>query len=193
MYDESWVEKLYRGFRRNLTRPFRFVCFTDRERAFSHDEIEQKPITMPRPIGYEACIEPFRLNEPMIWAGLDTVVIGNCDHFADYCMTADKLAVPRDPTIPGKMCNAVVLTPGGLGARMWDAFDKRTNDMDWINANPHAALDDLFPGQIKSFRVEVYGERACEPLKLGDARIVYFHGAMKPHEIGSKVILEHWR
>jgi hypothetical protein len=33
-YDESWVEKLYRGFARNLSEPFRFVVFTDRERTF---------------------------------------------------------------------------------------------------------------------------------------------------------------
>lgn len=37
IYDEHWVERLYRGVARNLTQPFRFVCYVDRERAADLD------------------------------------------------------------------------------------------------------------------------------------------------------------
>ena len=35
------VEKLYRGFKRNLSVPFRFVCWTDTQRTFK-EPIEQR-------------------------------------------------------------------------------------------------------------------------------------------------------
>ena len=184
MYDESWVEKLYRGFARNLSRPFRFVCFTDRPRSFA-ESIEQEPIRGP--LGYAACIEPYRLDAPMILVGLDTVIVGNCDPLADYCLSADVLAVPRDPYHPARACNGVALVPGGQAARMWNGFDGR-NDMEWIRANPHAFLDDLFPGAVISYKVQARGRG------IGGASIVYFHGKLKPHELsGEPFVRAHWR
>ena len=49
-------------------------------------------------------------------------------------------------------------------------------------------LDDLFPGQIKSYKVQVV------PPDLGDTRIVYFHGNPKPHMLDHLPwITEHWQ
>jgi hypothetical protein len=44
-YDESWVEKYYNGFKRNLTIPFRFVCFTEKRRDFGGLQIHQEIFT----------------------------------------------------------------------------------------------------------------------------------------------------
>lgn len=185
MYDESWVEKLYRGFARNLTLPFRFVCFTDRDRTFA-EPIQQERIRGR--LDYSACIEPYRLGVPMILVGLDTVVTGNCDHLAMYCLEAKRLAVPRDPYRPSVVCNGVGLVPAGH-ASIATEHDGKTNDMDWIRAHRPAVLDDLFPGQVVSYKVHVKGR------KLGDARIVYFHGEAKPHQeyATQPWIREHWR
>lgn len=173
-YDESWVEKLYRGFRRNLTGDMRFVCWTDRERTFA-EPIEQVRINQS-PIDYRACIEPYAMEGPMILVGLDTMVTGNCDHLADYARTASRLAVPRDPFFPDKVCNGVALIPKGHTylANIAPVFD---NDMDWIRAQDPAVIDDLFPGSVVSFKGHVmdYGAEG--------ASIVYFHGEMKPHEL----------
>lgn len=80
MYDESWVEKLYRGFKRNLSHEFTFVCFTDRRRTFA-EPIDQARLK-DNPPTYASCIEPYRLDVPMILVGLDTIVVGSIDHLA---------------------------------------------------------------------------------------------------------------
>lgn len=184
VYDESWVEKLYRGFARNLSKPFRFVVFTDRPRTFC-EPIEQMPISAARP-DYSTCIEPYRLNVPMILVGLDTVIVGNCDDLAEYCETAPTLAVPLDPFDKRQVCNGVALVPGGLAPIMWEGFDGR-NDMEWVRANPHVVLDKLFPGRVVSYKGH------AKKHGLEGVSIVYFHGLQKPHEISDAWISEHWR
>lgn len=182
-YDEAWVEKLYRGFARNLTKPFRFVCFTDQERDFA-EPIEQERIRDPRP-SYATCIEPYRLGVPMILVGLDTVVTGNCDDLAAYAMDSNAFALPRDPYHPARACNGVALVPEGH-----ETIAKRhrgENDMEWVRRFPHRFIDDLFPKQVESFKGRV------EASDLGDTRIVYFHGDRKPHQLAAPWLAEHWR
>lgn len=174
MYTEEWVEKLHRGFARNLTQPFRVVCFTDRKRVFA-EPIEQIRIKAETP-DYGTCIEPYSLDVPMILCGLDTVVVGPCDDLADYCFRADTLAVPLDPYHSRQVCNGVALVPGGQAARMWGEFDGR-NDMEWIRANPHEVTDYLFPGRIVSYKGHV------KRRGVAGVSICYFHGALKPHEL----------
>lgn len=184
-YDESWVEKLYRGFARNLRQHFRFVCFVDRPRAFKEPAVVQERLSTDRPT-YSNFTEPYRLNEPMILVGLDTIVTGNCDQLADYC-TCDKIiALPRNPKKPEVSCNGVALVPAGNRA----TFDewRGENDMDWVIGRPHAIIDDLFPGQVRSYKVQVRRDG------LGDARIVYFHGDPKmPALPKNDPVLGHWR
>lgn len=183
-YDEQWVERLYDGFARNLTRPFRFVLFTDRPREIKRDLVQVFLET--KDPSYAACIEPYRLGEPMVLVGLDTVVTGNIDHLADYCMTASTIALPADPFCPGRACNGVALVPPGRQS-VFEAW-RGENDMDWMRAQPHKLLDLLFPGDVVSYKgtARHYG--------LRDARIVYFHGAEKPHELVNTVpwIRQHW-
>ena len=180
MYDESWVEKLYRGFHRNLTQPFRFICFTDMRRSYS-EPIEQKFIEGP--IDYHCCTQPYRLGDPMILVGLDTVIVGNVDHLAEYCIKSDVLALPRDPYHPERACNGVALVPAG---HQDIAGNPGENDMVWVRRFPHKYIDDLFPGQVVSYKGHV------KKNGLGDARIVYFHGKEKPHEIEEDWLKDHW-
>ena len=194
MYDESWAERLYRGFARNLTRPFRFVVFVDRERAFAESAIEQELLPGGEMPSYASCIEPYRLDAPMILVGLDTVVTGSCDMLAAYCETPGaRLAVPRDPYFPDRVCNGVALVPAGLRAQVYERkrelHAREMSDMDWIRAQNPAVLDDLFPGACESYKgyVKHFGVGP-------ETRIVYFHGQEKPHELrGDAWIDEHWR
>lgn len=184
MYNESWVLKLYGGFCRNLSRPFRFTCFTDRPRDLPLD-IAQVLLTSEEP-SYASCIEPYRLNEPMILVGLDTIVTGNIDHLADYCLDSEVIALPRDPFSPERACNGVALVPKGHRS-VFDEW-RGQNDMEWMRAQPHRFIDDLFPGQVVSFKCR------AKQRGLGDARIVYFHGQEKPHQLPDVPwIGEHWR
>jgi len=183
-YDESWVEKLHAGFARNLTRPFRFVVFTDRHRELAAG-IEQERLLAVEP-DYGSFTEPYRLGVPMILAGLDTVVVGNVDHLADHCLVADKVALPRDPYHLARACNGVALVPAGQ-RRIFDDW-RGENDMEWMRAQPHEFIDDLFPGQVVSYKGQVAQHG------LGDARIVYFHGQQKPHQLqGIDWIDRAWR
>lgn len=182
-YDETWVEKLYRGFRRNLTVPFRFRCFVDTFRQFQ-EPIEQILIVQ-RPIGYGSCIEPYKLNEPMILVGLDTVILGNIDHMAEYCLREHRIAVPRDPFEPSKVCNGVALVPAG-NRDVYDAWTGQ-NDMQWMRLREGLSLlDDLFPGEVVSYKGHAK-EHGIE-----GAKIVYFHGNPKMSEIQDRPILAHW-
>ncbi|MDX3971159.1 MAG: hypothetical protein QHD01_31825 [Bradyrhizobium sp.] len=186
-YDESWVDKLYRGVARNLSYPFRFVLFTDEPRAGLPYSIEQMPLKT-RPITYGSFTEPYQLGKPMILMGLDTVITGNIDHLAEYCLLAGVIALPRDPYSPQRACNGVALVPPGQQA-VYETW-RGENDMDWIRRQPHAFIDDLFPGHVVSFKGHVRDRG------LGDARIVYFHGHDKPHEIvgaHAEWVREHWQ
>lgn len=170
-YDESWVEKLYRGFARNLTRPFRFVCFTDRPRAFCEPVI-QKPLLSQDP-DYGCFIEPFRLDVPMILVGLDTIVVGNIDHLADYCLDQTMIALPRDPYRPERSINGVALIPAGNVA-IYHGW-RGENDMEWLRRFPNVWIDDLFPGEVLSLKAHDVRRKG-----LQGAKIVYFHGEPKP-------------
>jgi hypothetical protein len=184
MYDESWVIKLYNGFSRNLSVPWRFVLFTDRMRDLP-DEIKQDLLRTEEP-DYSACVEPYRYGCPMILVGLDTIVVGSCDHLAAYCLTHTRLALPRDPFDQKKACNGVALIPEGQ-QHVYRNWPKGENDMVWVRKQEHNLIDDLFPGQVVSYKGHVKANG------LGNARICYFHGREKPHELDLPWIKEHWR
>jgi hypothetical protein len=184
IYTEEWVERLYRGFARNLTGPFRFVCYVDRPREFA-EPIGQRLLVSKEP-SYGDCIQPYELGAPMILVGLDTIVTGNCDHLAESCMTRTDLGLPRDPYRPSQACNGVALVPGGMERIATD--HRGENDMEWVRKFPHSYLDDEFPGEIVSYKghVEKHG--------LGEARVVYMHGLKKAHELQHlDWVREHWR
>lgn len=189
-YSQQWVEKLYRGFARNLTVPFKFVCFTDRAYAWNEPILTRFLTNSAKP-EYFDCLEPYRLDEPMILTGLDTVVTGNCDALAQYCLEGSKIAIPRDPYRPQRACNGVALVPAGNGHVWFDAdrdeLNPRTADMDRLRSLPHVFLDDLYPGSVVSYKVHV------KPRGVRDSRIVYFHGGEKPHEIDADWLKKAWR
>jgi len=185
-YDEAWVEKLYRGFARNLTIPFRFVVFTDRSRRFAEPAIDQIRL-MSREPDYGALTEPYRLNEPMILCGLDTVIVRNIDHMAQHCLTADRIALPRDPYQPARSINGVQLVPRGH-RRVFDEW-RGENDMVWLRRFDVDFIDDIWPGQVLSLKFH-----KVRDLGLQDARIVYMHGEPKaPSLTHLPWIKEHWR
>jgi hypothetical protein len=195
-YDESWVGKLYDSFARNLTRRYQFVLFTDRYRSsLGNRDVMQILLDSDVP-SYGACIEPYRLNDPMILVGLDTIVTGNIDHLADYCRTSSILALPTDPFHPVTVCNGVALVPAG-NRQVYERWNGE-NDMQWMRSQRYKVIDALWPGHVVSYKGHAKG------YGLRDARIVYFHGHEKPHELmaaaernegGPEIewIAKHWR
>lgn len=182
-YEPFWVDRLAAGFARNLTIPHRFIVFTDRTYRFA-EGVEQQLLSTDEP-DWSCMIEPFQLDEPSIIVGLDTVVTGNTDEMARYCLEAGRIALPRSP---GKdyACNGVALVPAGH--RSIYANWSGENDMEWLRTQPHDFIDDLFPGQVASYKC------AVRPNGLGDTRIVYFHGRPKMSDaLHERWVRDHWR
>lgn len=94
-YGPEYVNRLYAGVRRNLSRPFRFVCVTDDVTGL-RSEVETVPFpSNPNVIGREwpnifvklllfqngfAC-----LSGPTLFLDVDVLITGSLDKFFDYC------------------------------------------------------------------------------------------------------------
>jgi hypothetical protein len=184
-YSNEWAAKLFNGFRRNLTVPHKFVLFTDMPRNLPKDikQIVQPDLGTG---GYADCVRPFALNEPMILLGLDSLIVGNVDKLARWCLdNPGKLALPKHPYEEYSI-NGVQLWGGGNP----DIYGKWTgqNDMDWIRTFPHERIDELWPGKVVSYRAHV------RPDGPGKARIIYFHGRLKFNELlNDPFIKANWR
>lgn len=184
MYTDDWAVRLFNGFARHLTLDHRFVLYTDRQRELPA-HIEQKVIPGLGRRGYSECIRPFEMGVPMILVGLDTIVTGNIDKLARWCFERKELCLPRDPYKPSQAINGICLVPAGHERIARE--HRGENDMVHVRRYRHRFIDDEFPGFVRSYKghVERHG--------LGDARIVYFHGLKKPHELGHVGwIKEHW-
>ena len=180
-YTEEWVERLYRSFSRHLLLPFRFTCFVDRERDF-REPIFQERLSTERP-SFTNFTEPYRLGEPMILVGLDTIIVGSIGHLAEWCLTGDRIALLRDPKsirlkaqgYPNQSINGVALVPKGW-RRVYDEWDGVENDMQHLRKYPWECIDDRWPGQVVSYKM---GVRSRSDVLPPDARIVYMHGQPK--------------
>ena len=176
VYDEAWVEKLYRGVKRNLTVPFRFVCFVDELRDFAETEIRQQLMVTPDP-DYGAQAEIYRLDEPTLFLQLDTIVVGNCDLFAEYCLTQKDIALSRDPYVPTRTVNGVALIPEGH-RRVWDEWKGET-DLTWMRRQETVCIEDIWPEQplVLSYKAQI--EKVNGGRLHPNTRLCYFHGRPK--------------
>ncbi len=93
-YRPEYVNRLYAGVRRNLTRPFRFVCVTDRPDGI-RSEVEcvpfpEDPHVLDRPWpNIFAKLSIFKdgfadLSGPTLFMDIDMLVTGPLDKFFDY-------------------------------------------------------------------------------------------------------------
>lgn len=178
-YRPHWVDKLYRQVARNYSDKFQFVCLTDKTYDFDEPIVQMQ---LHSTNWRKACIQMYGLEAKRIVAmGLDTMIVGNVDDIFAY---NGDLAVPMDPYNIGAPCNAVVLCPQRLD--IVAAGVKAEDDMTVFRKFDYEKLDDLFPGQILSYKVHVKGH------PLGDARIVYFHGPPKQHQLTEDWAVRAW-
>lgn len=93
-YGPEYVNRLYAGVKRNLTRPFRFVCVTDNHEGF-RPEIEVVPLpTDPGVVGrrwpnifVKLCLfkDGFaELSGSTLFLDIDVLITGPLDRFFDY-------------------------------------------------------------------------------------------------------------
>lgn len=182
-FTEDWVEKLYRGVKRNL-KDFQFVVLTDKPYKFK-EKIFQLPLEHNLR-AYMPIMEIFRYDlGRVLFMGLDTVITGSLE---DLASCKSDFAMIRDPNHPNKGASGVMSFP--YRPDIWDKFiTSGTNeryDQRFLHEIPHEYLDDYFPGQLASYKCHIKAN------EIKDERIIYFHGADKPHEVEEDFIKENW-
>jgi hypothetical protein len=207
VYGPEWVDRLYRGFERNAGVPFRFLCLTDVEHQFTPG-VESLPL-LDAGEGCMSLLEMFRPDlgiDRGLFVGLDTVVVGDV---TDLLTWRGGFGVVRSPQRPRILCDAVVAFDQRWAEILWRRWDSdrhrwrvvcRTGLGGPADGYPsevvylrHQAspswvyLDDLWPGHLQSYKFHLQRD----PLALGDARLVYFHGDPKPPNVEPE-LLEHW-
>ena len=141
-YPPFYVNRLYAGVKRNLRRPFRFVCFTNEPEGLA-EGIEVRPIP-PKPEGLEARgknwptvytkLALFKdgcgdLTGPTLFLDIDQVIVGDMDRFFDYkpgefCIIRNwierrKLLFRPRPKIGNSSCFRF---EAGKMNRVWETF-----------------------------------------------------------------------
>lgn len=213
LYGPDYVNKLYRGVARNLTQPFRFVCFTDDPTGIDQP-VECKPLPpITLPTGYENsafrkialfAIELADLKGPTLFLDLDVVIVGNMDSFfefeAPFCIIRNW--IERRKTILRKRPRI------GNSSVFRFVVGEQVHVLDDFLADPQRAING-FPTEQAYMSDTVKGltfwpERWCRsfkrhcvmppPLNLvvtphipSGARIIAFHGRPNPDEAAEGV------
>ena len=207
-YGPHYVNRLYRGVARHLSRPFRFVCFTDDETGVE-PPVECKPmLPITLPPGRETSafnkLSLFAptvedLTGPTLFLDLDVVIVGALDDFfgyeGDFCIIHNwiewwKTLLRKRPHI-------------GNSSVFRFTIGEQTHVLDAFHAHTQSAFDD-YPTE-QAFMTDKVGavtfwpeswcrsfKRHCMPMvpfnlisapRLpDDAKIIVFHGRPNPDE-----------
>lgn len=203
-WGEDYVARLTRAVARNLSLPYRFICFVDDEiKANKLSFIETRLLKAPV---WDGCLPKLYVYSPeaelsgrVLLLDLDNVIVGSLDDMAAYdgefCVRA---ALPEwdrgERLLDGDMIGFEV---GEKSAALWDAFiadpqaaAKETGGRERWFIRAHIEADvwqEIVPGQVVSYKAH------CRNNGLPpDARIVSFHGKPRPHEVAEDWVREHW-
>lgn len=206
LYGPDYVNKLYRGVARNLTQPFRFVCFTDDPTGIEPPVECQPlpPITLPQGYEYSAlrkialfAAELHDLTGQTLFLDLDVIIVDNIDCFfeleAPFCIIHNW--IERRKTIFRERPRI------GNSSAFRFVIGEQVHVLDDFHANPQRAIDD-FPTEQAYMSDTVTGltfwpeswcrsfKRNCvlpPPLNLvatphipSGAKIIVFHGHPNP-------------
>jgi hypothetical protein len=201
----TYVNKLYRGVRRNLSTPHRFVCFTNEPKGI---ECETRPHSSPSWLG---CLprlwqysEESGLTGQVLSLDIDLIIVGSLDDLASYrgefCVRS-KFRHGHQWKADG---DVIGFKAGGYSKRLWSAFaedpvrvEQLTKGMErywirYITKNECDRWDKWWPNQIVSYKRHIRRNKLKDDV-LAEARIVSCHGRPRPHEINAAWIEEHWR
>lgn len=204
-YNAEYVNRLYRGIKRNTSVDFAFTCFSDHGSGLESG-IEHKPI--PHFTGnwfskislYNK--ELYNPEDQIFFFDLDTVIIRNIDDILSY---RGNFILLRDfYRVTGYGSGLMSWRPEAVH-HMWTAFtpESRCNhgDQGWPEIHyPNADLwQEKYPEKIVSYKVHI--SKKMQPIRnipfpqgnLDTASIVCFHGQPRPHHIHDlNWMKEHW-
>lgn len=198
-FGPEYVNNLYAGISRNTTVPFEFHCFTD-------DPSKLNPAVTTHPLPFNTLEGwwnklylfskelPFARGDSIFFFDLDTLVIGNIDHFLKY--KPSQLTVLRDfytglaRSIQGRdnIGSGLMAWRHGDYSKIWEEFARDPEsairsvyphgDQRWIQKHALARRywQDVLPHTVVSFKVH------CLQGPPPDAAIVCYHGRPAVHE-----------
>ena len=202
-YGPDYVNRLYAMARRNLDRPFRFVCLTD-DPAGLRAEVEAAPIPSLPPIPQPkergwlklAAFSPEaaeRLDETVLYLDLDVVVMGPLDPFFDH---PGAFPLIRDWYHPIRRIgnSSVFRFRPAARVALYEHFCQRVaeivpnvrNEQEFLSAYLEARGELTFwpPDWAPSYRVgclPLWPMRTWQtPAPPKGARVIVFHGEPKP-------------
>lgn len=197
----EYVANLRRAVEKHLTVPHRFVVVTDDDPASYEGEVVRSK--------HAGWWEKLRIFERGLFEGrvmfldLDTVIVGNIDHLAEY---DGPFATLEDFWRPGRLGPAVMLYDAAYAATFYEewaaeGFPKVGNgDQTWLENRDQGRfrksvdfLQRLFPGTFVSYKEHCTSARRGwrdvqdQIAAPAGARVVCFHGRPRPHEVGGWV------
>ena len=208
-YGAEYVNRLFAAVSRNLSRPFRFICFTD-DKAGLTDKITIFPIPEvdlpPRWINTgwrKLCLfqKGLPINGSSLFLDLDIVVTGSLDDF--FSFTPDKIPIIRDPVTLARKLFPKGPPVGNSSVFRFTAnedgfvFEQFLREKEWALANfrpPQSYLTHCIrprmtfwpEGWVVSFKVHClppWPVNLFRTAKLpAGAKIVIFHGHPDPDE-----------
>jgi hypothetical protein len=203
LYGPEYVNILYDMVSRNLPQGYEgsFVCLTDDPEGLS-EGIQ----TIPLPDDLEGWWGKlymfkrglFRDKSRLLFMDLDTLIIGNIAEIANY---RGQFATLRDFFYPQQLGPAIIAwEAGSFSASIWEEWVAQgeprhpMGDLWWINNHDQGRfskkidkLQDLFPGQIVSYKVD------CKPYPPSGANVVCFHGQPKPDNCPDEWVQSVWK
>ena len=202
-YNADYVNKLYRGFKRNCSREFRFVCFTDDANGLDENIEPRKLIEDWKGWWGKASIfsRDHQIAGLKFFIDLDMVITGSLDDLLDF---KGKFALLRTDEL---YCETLNKQGYNSSILLWrdDYFEpiytclkacyhelaKYIYRFDyWLEMMVQNAefVQELFPGQVLDYTAE------CQDDQLQDGtRIVAFPRDPKPHEVTHKAWMQlHW-
>ena len=202
-YSTEWVDRLYRGIYRQMPiKDWSLICLTDQRYKFK-EPIKQ--ISLDRPgLAWGSIMEAFRpdlTSRRRMIVGLDTLFVGS---LADILSYDGDCGLLRDPYHPNTICNGIGIFSPSMCVELWDewtrnfstwkkrsVYNGQLSEMAFLRAvvgDTCNLLDQIYPEQIQSYKVHWKPEK----MSRERARIVYFHGRPKMHEILDQELLKFW-
>jgi hypothetical protein len=199
----EYIEKLYRGFKRNTTIPFKFHCITTIHEEFLNPDIIFHELKSPSWLGclpkYSMFNPEYELDGRVFACDLDVIITGNMDDILSYSGDfSTRRTFHGKPESGGDM----IAFDGGTYRWIWDSFSEDTESIvdftqgreRWLyryhpDMEPFPFLQDLYPNQMYSYKNHINRGRGLPE----DARIVSCHGKPRPHQIYEDWVKEHWR
>lgn len=212
-FDEKYVAILAASVARNLSQPYRFVCFTDSPRKLP-DGVAQIRIPNLELLLVRGCFARLRLFDPAVQQKLGADRILNIDLDTVITDSIDPLIDRPEPFVimqggnaanPCPLNGALMMLRAGAHSEVWSDFTidaaRQTqyyefpDDQGWLWAKvPDAAGWECGPSSgVYVFRKTAWGNRDDGSLPQG-ARLVTFNGSRSPDKFKHLPwVKENWR